>query len=90
MGGCIASDKITVDGQEVGYMYRVEPEFKHDSGWRFFSGTEDQNYIDDANNLKIYDVNTIANYDEAIISYLSLPAGTELERIKDEQTFKLI
>ena len=40
-GSCIASDKITVDGQKVGYMYRENPSNDTDSGWRFFAGNED-------------------------------------------------
>jgi hypothetical protein len=73
MGGCFATDKITVDRMKVGYMYREKPDEKMDSGWRFFSGTEDQDYVDDPSNTMIYNVNTIANYDRAIISYLDLP-----------------
>jgi hypothetical protein len=80
--GCIATDKITVDGLPVNYMYKEEPYDERDSGWRFFSGTETQEYVDDANNSMIYKVNTIANYDPSIIPYLDLPIGTELE--KDE------
>ena len=38
--GCIATDRITVDGLPVGYMYREKPEEgdpfeRYDSGWRF-------------------------------------------------------
>jgi hypothetical protein len=90
MGGCIASDKITVEGLPVVYMYREEPDFEQDSGWRFFSGTETQEYVDDADNLAIYNVNTIANYDSAIIPYLELEEGTELERIEGTDKFKII
>ena len=61
-------------------MYREEPSFDEDSGWRFFSGTETQEYVDNPKNLMIYDVNTIANYDHAIIPYLNMPIGAELER----------
>ncbi|GGH69517.1 hypothetical protein GCM10011379_26900 [Filimonas zeae] len=32
MGGCIATDEITVNGHLVGYMYRDEPFFENDSG----------------------------------------------------------
>ncbi len=56
IGGCFATDKITVDGMKVGRMYREEPnkeDKKWDSGWRFFSGTEDQEYVDNANNTMI-------------------------------------
>ena len=73
MGSCLATDKITVDGELVDYMYREDPTVETDSGWRFFSGTEDQDYVDDPNNSAIYDLNTIANYDQAIINYLTLP-----------------
>ena len=87
MGGCCATDKITVLGEKVDHMYRETPSFKHDSGWRFLSGTETQEYADDANNWAIYDVNTIANYDEAIIDYLDAPIGTELDRLKGTNIF---
>jgi hypothetical protein len=90
MGGCFATDKITVDGMKVGYMYREEPDEPMDSGWRFFSGTENQEYVDDPNNTMIYAVNTIANYDKAIIPYLDLPFGSELERVEGTDKFEII
>ena len=79
-GGCFATDHITVDGKKVGYMYRDKADKPGDSGWRFFSGEESQTYVDDPNNTMIYDVNTIANYDPAIIPYLEAPPGSEFER----------
>ena len=90
MGGCIATDKITVEGELVDYMIREEPDNDIDSGWQFFSGSEDQDYVDDSNNSAIYDVNTIANYDKAIIPYLRLPIGTQLERVKGTEQFQII
>lgn len=90
MGGCFATDKITVQGELVVFMCREEIEFESDRGWRFFSGTEDQNYVDDSHNTMIYDVNTIANYDKAIIPYLNLPVGTELERVRGTDDFNII
>jgi hypothetical protein len=90
MGSCIATDKITVEGELVDYMIREEPEDKIDSGWQFFSGTEDQDYVDNPQNMAIYDVNTIANYDGAIIPYLHLPFGTQLERVRGTDRFQII
>jgi len=90
MGACIATDKITVEGELVDYMVREEPNNDIDSGWQFFSGTEDQEYIDNSENSAIYDVNTIANYDKAIIPYLHLPVGTQLERVRGSDTFNVI
>ncbi|MBT1706422.1 DUF2185 domain-containing protein [Chryseosolibacter indicus] len=90
IGGCMATDKITVDGELVDFMYRDTPDFKHDSGWRFLSGTESQEYADNADNWAIYDVNTIVNYDSSIVDYLDLPIGTELERIKGTNKFRTV
>jgi hypothetical protein len=88
--GCIATDNITVDGMKVGHMFRDEPDNERDSGWQFFSGTETDEYVDEEDNLSIYAVNTIANYDPAIIPYLHLPVGTELERIAGTDKFNVI
>lgn len=87
MGSCLASDKITVDGLQVGFMYREKPEEENDSGWRFLSGTETQDYIDDPNNSMVFEVNTVANYDSAIIPYLKSRPGTELERVEGSTEF---
>jgi hypothetical protein len=62
-GSCVASDRITVAGQQVGFMYRELPDNDIDSGWRFFSGEETQEFADDPANFALYDVNTIANCD---------------------------
>jgi hypothetical protein len=79
-GGCFASEQISVEGMKVGYMYREEPEFEADGGWRFLSGDESQAYLDDASHLAIYDVNTIANYDPEIIPLLNSPIGSAFMR----------
>lgn len=79
-GACFATDKITVEGLRVGYMYREASDIPIDSGWRFFSGTESQAYVDDPKNTSIYDVNTVANYDPEVIPFLDAPIGAEFER----------
>lgn len=87
MGYSICSNKITVEGMKVGFMYREEPQDDEDSGWRFLSGSEDQNYADNPDNSKIFGVNAIANHDPAIIPYLKSPQGTELGRVGDTEEF---
>jgi len=79
-GSCFATDRITVDGECVGYMYREAPREKDDSGWHFFAGDETQKYVDDSSNLGIYNVNTIANYDPEITPFLNEPPGTAWAR----------
>src|SRR2546423_2774844 len=79
-GGCYATDMITVEGRRVGYMYREKPDFAEDSGWRFFSGKESPQDLDDPGHTAIYEVNTIANYDSTIIPLLDAPVGSAFER----------
>ncbi|MGD1916058.1 MAG: DUF2185 domain-containing protein [Phycisphaerales bacterium] len=80
MGACIATDKITVEGEPVGWMYREPPGFQGDSGWRFFSGTETEAYLDNAQNSGMYEVNTIANYDPDIVEFLTAPTNSAFAR----------
>jgi len=74
-GSCIATDRITVDGLRVGYMYREAPCDAIDSGWHFFAGDESQEYVDNSLNLGIYNVNTIANYDPEVTPFLDKDIG---------------
>ncbi len=86
-GGCIASNKITVEGLPVRFMYREKPDNKIDSGWRFLSGFEDDAYMEDAAHHGVYDVNTIANYDPGIISLLDSPCGCAFEKTPESEIF---
>jgi len=88
MGACFATDRITVDGMKVGYMYREEPDKDIDSGWRFFSGEESQEYADNPDNTSIYAVNTICNYDSTIIPYMNAPIGSAYGRIEGTDEFQ--
>jgi len=90
MGFSVASNAITVEGEKIGFMYREKPDSNEDSGWRFLSGNESQEYVDDEDNSKIMDVNTMANYDPVIIPYLKFPFGTELERVEGKDEFREI
>jgi hypothetical protein len=79
MGGCIASDRITIDGARVGLMVRERPEREDDSGWVFLAGDEPQEYLNDVDNLAVYEVNTIVNYDPGIIPYLYALPGQRFQ-----------
>jgi hypothetical protein len=87
LGGWIATDRITVDGMPVRFMYRSDPLNRLDSGWHFTAGDETDEYMDDSGNHEIYDVNTIANYDPNIIPYLSAPSGSAFEWNDEHQEF---
>jgi hypothetical protein len=87
MGFCLVSNMITVEGLKVGFMYREKVIDHNDSGWRFLSGTETQEYADDPATSKIMEVNTVANYDPTIIPYLKHQTGVALERVEETDEF---
>lgn len=79
--GCLATDRILVDGAKVGYMYREEPSSSYpDSGWRFLAGDKDDEYLDNIDNIAVYAINTIVNYDPEIIPFLNAPFGSAFYR----------
>ena len=80
-GACFATDMILVDGKKVGYMYREDPDNDVDGGWRFMAGPESEEYMDNVDNIALYDVNTIANYDPDIIPFLDAPSGSAFARV---------
>lgn len=74
-GICFATNMVMEDGKAIGYMYREEPDAAEDSGWRFLSGYESQEYMDDPANTKIYPVAVVAEADPVVIPYLDNDCG---------------
>ena len=83
LGGCLCTDRITVDGAPVGYFVRETPNNPMDSGWCFFAGDESEQYLTDLSHSAPYDLNTIANHEPAITAYLDAPVGSAFIRDGD-------
>ncbi len=81
--GCFATDKIMVENKQIRFMYREKPENEYDSGWRFMAGDETEEYMNNVDNMGIYSLNTLCNYDIGIIDFLDSPVGTILYRNKN-------
>ena len=84
-GGCLASDKITVKGEKVGFAYREMPDtsFPNDTGWRFLAGDEDDGYLNNPDNFDVFDLNTVCNYDGDIVKILDGKIGESYYRDGD-------
>ena len=85
--GCIASDRIMVDGEKIGYMYREYADHDGDSGWRFSAGDENEEYMSNAENAGVYTLNAVANIDSDIIPFLDSPVGSGFLR---DENVKLV
>ena len=84
--GCFVSDHITHRGKKVGYMDREEPDAESelpDSGWRFFSGEESDEYVNDPQHIQIVALTTVCTLDGDIVSCLAAPYGSAFYREGD-------
>ncbi len=79
-GLCIAPDTVLVDGMPVALVYRVMPSTMYDSGWRFFTGTESDDYLANSRCNGVYDLNTVVNYCPDALSLLDSPPYSAFKR----------
>ncbi len=88
-GYVLASKRVADDRQPVRFMYREEPDGPDDSGWRLFSGEEDQAYADNPANIGLYTVGTIAEIDPSIVKHLLTPPPCAFERDAASDPFRV-
>lgn len=80
IGGVMASKMVTEQKKKVRFMYREKPTRDEDSGWRIFSGFENQDYANNPDNAGIYNPTTILKIDPSIANLLLNPVGSVFER----------
>ena len=86
--GYVFATKMLIENKrKVRFMYRERGDNPNDSGWRFFCGEEEQSYIDNPNNIAIYDIQTILDIDESISPYLQADYGVAFEREDENESF---
>ena len=79
--GYVLASKMLVNGRRsVGFMYHEPADDDQDSGWRFFCGEEDDDYVNNPDNIGVYDVSTILDIDGSIDGYLDSKVGMAFER----------
>lgn len=83
--GYVIANKMVMAGKlPVLRVYREKPDEVGDTGWRIFSGTEDESYANEAANFGIYDILEVVKMDGALKEIFEAPAGVEY--IKDTVT----
>ena len=86
IGAIFISNKILIDNEIPSWMYREESDKDGDSGWRVFSGNEDDDYLDDPRNFKFITSDQLIAIDDSLKSNLLAPIGSSFER--DDKTNK--
>ncbi|MBR2810514.1 MAG: DUF2185 domain-containing protein [Solobacterium sp.] len=79
-GFVLATKMVFEKSNNVGYFYHESPDRPEDSGWRFFSGNETQEYVDCPDNIGLYDIKTILENTPGIADYLQFEGDIAFER----------
>jgi hypothetical protein len=74
------------DRLPICFAFRLEPNNEADSGWVFWSGKEDQAFIDDSSNAIVCPLFSFIDMDSTILDVLRSPVLTawERDRVGDE------
>ncbi len=78
--GAIVSRKILDERQPIRFAERLEPSRPEDSGWFFSAGTENDDYMSDAENLAVVSIQAILEMDGAVRGILGAPVGSVFQR----------
>ena len=79
-GFVVASHRVMLEEQPIGYAYREAPIDAGDSGWRIFSGDESQEYVDDPGNFSFFSISTLLERSPALCAILEFPYPVAFER----------
>uniref|UniRef100_A6VVG2 Immunity protein Imm33 domain-containing protein n=1 Tax=Marinomonas sp. (strain MWYL1) TaxID=400668 RepID=A6VVG2_MARMS len=63
-------------------MYREEPDYEDDSGWRFTAGDETDEYMEDSDNSSYVSLGAVLREDDSILQLLEREVGVAF--VKDE------
>ena len=84
----IVSDDV-LDRGEFNFVLRDFPNSEQDSGWTFFSGYEDDSFINNPDNLQCISIGVILNIDDSILSFIDEPPLCAFERNSNSEFFKI-
>ena len=77
--GCIASNNLLTEKGELKWCFRETPINNMDSGWRFLSDIDTDEYLADANNSSVCDLDTVIQTEPAILAIINSSVGTDVE-----------
>lgn len=80
---CFVTNNVLYEGRQVGYLYREEPDYDDDSGWRFTAGDETDEYMEDSDNSSYVSLGAVLREDDGCLALLDREAGVAFA--KDEK-----
>ena len=80
-GGAVVSRRILDGTGHVKWLLREEPAHPMDSGWRFLSELDDDEYANDPANMVTLEFSTVAAIEPAVFAIYHLPVGSDLQLV---------
>ena len=90
IGGLMVSKKVVDENIKPRFMYREKRTRPEDSGWRIFTGFETDEYINNPENIGIYNPSTILKIDPSIENILLKGIGSVYEKKDNSEWYKVI
>lgn len=87
---CVATEVITTRQKPVGYAYREKPVSATDSGWRFLSGSESEQYMDQPSHYVTCVLADFAREHPEVVPLLEHPVGSAFARAKAGDAFQAV
>lgn len=83
----VVSRLVATDRRKVRWMYREEPTEPADTGWRFFSGDEAEDFGEDQENFEFHGLDTVIEIDPSVAPHLDRAAPVAFERDTPDSPF---
>ena len=90
IGAVFLSCKVLIENETPSWMYREESDKEGDSGWRVFSGSEDDEYLDNPDNFKLVMSEQLIAIDDSLKANLLAPIGSSFERDSNTGEWKFV
>ncbi|OZS77775.1 hypothetical protein CF394_09580 [Tetzosporium hominis] len=83
LGGCVISNNILTGKGDLRWCIKEEPVNDVDTGWRFLSDNDTEEFLSDSSNMSVCDWNTIFEIEPAVMKIYDMPIHTEVTLLKE-------
>lgn len=84
MGGCVISNNIINGKGILKWCVKDTPIDNVDTGWRFFSDIDTEEYLNNSSNMSAYSFDKLVDIEPAILFIYDMPIGTDLILITED------
>jgi hypothetical protein len=83
------SNEIAIQRKPIGFLFRVPPLSKEDSGWVIMSDEEPEGYLNDGKNMTSLCLQSVAALEPAVAPLLDAPLYSAFERVEGTNQFQV-